>query len=64
LLQLDSAKAKMHLGWRPVWNLEKVLHHTANWYRKLLEVGDVSSADDLAAYVASAVDSGQVWATA
>ena len=64
LLQLDSAKAKMHLGWRPVWDLEKAIHHTANWYRQLLEVGEVSSADELAAYVADAVNSGLVWATA
>ena len=64
LLHLDSAKAKMHLGWHPVWDLEKTLRHTANWYRQLLEVGAVSSADQLAAYVADAVQSGQVWATA
>jgi CDP-glucose 4,6-dehydratase len=64
LLQLDSVKAKMHLGWRPVWNLQKTIHHTANWYRQLLEVGEVSSADELAAYVADAVDSGLGWATA
>ena len=64
LLQLDSAKAKMHLGWRPVWDLEKAIHHTANWYRQLLEVGEVSSAEELAAYVADAVNSRLVWATA
>jgi CDP-glucose 4,6-dehydratase len=64
LLQLDSAKAKTHLGWRPVWNFEKAIHHTANWYRQLLEVGEVSSADQLATYVADAVDSGLAWATA
>jgi CDP-glucose 4,6-dehydratase len=62
LLQLDTANAKMHLGWRPVWNLEKAIHHTANWYRQLLEVGEVSSADELAAYVADAVNSGLAWA--
>src|ERR1700740_2572025 len=32
LLQLDTAKAKMRLGWRPVENLEKAVHHTADWY--------------------------------
>ncbi|ORW91937.1 CDP-glucose 4,6-dehydratase [Mycobacterium sp. IEC1808] len=64
LLHLDSAKARMHLGWRPVWDLEKTVHHTASWYRQLLEAGAVSSADQLAAYLADAADSGQVWATA
>ncbi len=64
LLHLDSAKAKMRLGWRPVWDLEKTIRHTATWYRQLIEAGTVSSADQLAAYLADAVDSSQVWATA
>lgn len=55
LLQVDSAKARMHLGWRPVWNYEKALQHTATWYRKWLENGHVSTADDLATYTADAV---------
>jgi CDP-glucose 4,6-dehydratase len=63
LLHLDTAKAKMHLGWRPVWNLEQAIHHTANWYRQWQEVGEVSSADQLAAYVADAVNAGLGWAT-
>lgn len=64
LLQLDSAKAKMQLGWRPVWNLETAIHHTATWYRRLLEIGEMSSADELASYVADAISSGLGWATA
>lgn len=63
LLQLDSAKAKTCLGWRPVWNLENAILQTASWYRQLLEVGRVSSADELSAYVADAVSSGLGWAT-
>jgi len=64
LLQLDIAKAKMLLGWRPVWNLEKAIHHTASWYRLLLEAGAVSSGDELATYVADAADSNLGWAEA
>jgi CDP-glucose 4,6-dehydratase len=64
LLHLDTAKAKMHLGWRSVWNLEQAIHHTANWYRKWHEVGEVSSAGELAVYVADAVNAGLGWATA
>ncbi|WP_234783638.1 CDP-glucose 4,6-dehydratase [Mycolicibacterium celeriflavum] len=62
LLQLDSAKAKKHLGWRPVWDVETAIHHTANWYHRLLEAGEVSSADELAAYVDDAVNAGLDWA--
>ncbi len=64
LLQLDSAKARMHLGWRPVWNVETAIRHTATWYRRLLEAGEVSSAGELSAYVADAAGSDLDWATA
>jgi CDP-glucose 4,6-dehydratase len=64
LLQLDSAKAKTRLGWRPVWDIDQAIHHTASWYRRHMEVGDVPSADELAAYTADAADSGVSWATA
>ncbi|CQD22856.1 NAD-dependent epimerase/dehydratase [Mycobacterium europaeum] len=64
LLQLDTAKAKMHLGWRPVWNLHQAIYYTANWYRRFLEVGEVPSSDQLATYTTDAVDSGLSWATA
>lgn len=64
LLQLDTAKAKMHLGWRPVWNLEKAVHHTADWYRRWLELGEVPSADQLNTYIADAVTSDLAWAMA
>jgi CDP-glucose 4,6-dehydratase len=63
LLQLDSAKAKTHLRWRPVWDFEKTMRHTAHWYREFFEAGGVPSADQLAAYVADAVESDQIWAT-
>lgn len=64
LLQLDSAKAKARLRWRPVWNLEIAIHHTASWYRQMVEFGEVSSANELTAYVADAINSGLEWATA
>ena len=64
MLQLDTAKAKMHLGWRPVWNLEKAVHNTADWYRQWLELGEVPSADQLDAYISDAVASDLAWVTA
>lgn len=63
LLQLDTAKAKMNLGWRPVWPLESAIHHTANWYRSFLEGGEVASADQLATFVADAAKAGLDWVT-
>lgn len=62
LLQLDSAKAKMNLGWRPVWNSDDAFHRTAVWYRSWLDRGEVTSGADLAAYVADAGAAGLGWA--
>jgi len=62
LLQLDSAKAITRLGWHPVWSFERALNHTAGWYRRWLEGGQVASVDQLAAYHADAVADGPRWA--
>ncbi|MDR1063609.1 MAG: CDP-glucose 4,6-dehydratase [Azoarcus sp.] len=32
-LKLDASSARARLGWRPRWNLETALAHTAAWYR-------------------------------
>lgn len=62
LLQLDSAKARMNLAWRPVWNYATAVHRTAHWYKKWLEDGVVTSVDDLVTYTADAIAAGLVWA--
>lgn len=54
LLQLDSSKARQNLGWYPVWNFDQTLCVTADWYKKYLETGVVSSQDQIKQYLASA----------
>ena len=63
-LQLDSAKARLELGWRPVWDYDTALRHTADWYRVWLENGTVLSSADLATYSADASAAGLGWAKA
>lgn len=63
LLQIDSSKARSHLGWQPVWNYDEAIRHTALWYRQWLDSGAVTSHEELAAYYADAAASGVVWAT-
>ena len=63
-LQLDSAKARLELGWRPVWDYDTALRHTADWYRAWLENGTVLSSADLATYSADASAAGLGWAKA
>lgn len=64
LLQIDSAKARMLLGWRPVWGLDTALERTASWYRRWMDSGDAPSVAQLDQYVCDAARSGSVWATA
>ena len=54
LLQLDSAKARDRLGWRPRWEGEMV-QRTIDWYRAFYERGRMISAEQLDAYEAALV---------
>jgi len=35
-LKLDCSKARQELGWQPVWNLERALKATVDWYARFL----------------------------
>lgn len=61
-LALDCSKAAHELGWRPVWNADTTLVHTARWYRAYSADGSIRSREDLAAYVADARSAGLEWA--
>lgn len=41
-LKLDCTKAKSRLGWTPIWNINKALEKTVDWYRSLKEKKDMS----------------------
>ena len=34
LLKLDAAKARAHLAWRPLLNIDEAIHWTFGWYQK------------------------------
>lgn len=40
-LKLDSSKARLYLGWKPVWHIEKALDKTIEWYRAYFEGKDM-----------------------
>lgn len=61
LLYLDSAKAKSELGWKPVWNFDKTLAVTSQWYRNFYENGHLQTESQLADYIASARMAGVEW---
>jgi CDP-glucose 4,6-dehydratase len=41
LLKLDSSKARMRLGWEPLWDLDDAARSIAGFYRVLADGGDV-----------------------
>jgi len=50
LLELDCTKARSQLGWRPVWDIDKTLEMTCNWYRNFYECQEVISKQQLSEY--------------
>ena len=45
-LKLDSSKLKKTFNWKPVWNLEKAIEKTVEWYKCWISNGDVCSCID------------------
>jgi CDP-glucose 4,6-dehydratase len=41
LLTVDSAKARSEIGWQPVWNLQRALSATVEWYRAHMDNRDM-----------------------
>lgn len=46
LLRLDSTKAKVELGWRPVWHLERTIARTVDWYKAWAREEDMGAVCD------------------
>ncbi|MGB0904313.1 MAG: hypothetical protein ACPGVJ_05395, partial [Mangrovicoccus sp.] len=42
LLRLDVTKARTQLGWRPVWDFDKTIAQTADWYGAWANGADVA----------------------
>ncbi len=62
LLNLDCAKARVRLGWRPVWNLQQALEAAALWYRSHADSGRIESSAQLKRFMADAQAGGHAWA--
>jgi len=43
LLQLNCDKAHQLLGWSPVWDVDKTLDMTAEWYKMFMNEGDIET---------------------
>ena len=61
ILNLDSTKAFVKLGWKPVWNIEKAIEHTSKWYEEYLDNKNIISRIQLSQYVQEALSVGSKW---
>jgi CDP-glucose 4,6-dehydratase len=61
LLYLDSSKSNYQLGWVPVWDLDKTLLKTAEWYRAYLKSNSVITKLQLNEYIEAAIKAQVKW---
>ena len=56
-LRLDSTRARVRLGWRPLWDLDEGLHAIVEWYRAYERDADLREVTlaQIAAYQAAAL---------
>ncbi len=61
LLMLDCSKAHKLMKWKSVWDIEKTLEKTINWYKVYYENDGVMTENDIQQYVADAIKQKLVW---
>lgn len=61
LLKLDSNKARAKLNWESVWNLDETFRRTISWYKNYYETSQISSKEDLEAYIKAATVKKLAW---
>ncbi len=62
LLNLDSTKARRHLNWQPVWDLDDTLQATAEWFRSHYEQKQLITLQQWEKYQSDAQAKGLEWA--
>jgi CDP-glucose 4,6-dehydratase len=50
LLSLNINKAKVKLGWKPIWNNEEAIEKTINWYKLFYENKTIYTQEDINFY--------------
>ncbi|WP_299979406.1 CDP-glucose 4,6-dehydratase [Desulfobacula sp.] len=61
-LKLDCSKAHSKLNWKPVWNNEEMISHTALWYKQYYEKKSVLSTSQLEDFTSKAKEKNLEWA--
>ena len=61
LLKLDCSKAHYYLKWKPIWDINKTLQKTINWYKTFYEKKEILTNSDLQSYIEDAEKLGVEW---
>ncbi|MDA9900618.1 CDP-glucose 4,6-dehydratase [bacterium] len=61
LLMLDCSKANKLLKWAPVWDLNKTIFKTMNWYKSFYEDNYIQTKNDLLSYIEDAKSKSIIW---
>jgi CDP-glucose 4,6-dehydratase len=60
-LKLDTTKAKVELDWQPIWQLDKAIEKTMEWYRGFYENDKVLTGIQIETYIKDAKQAKAVW---
>jgi len=60
-LKVDTSRARKLLSWQPIWNVERTLEKTIDWYREYYENNKVLSLQDLNTYIEDAIVKKAIW---
>ncbi len=63
LLKLDCSKARSRLNWKPVWDINKTVSVTTQWYKEFYENDRIMSQSDLDEYIEDAKNKKLSWAS-
>ncbi len=61
-LMIDSTKARIVLGWKPIWDIKKTVQYTIEWYRMHLEENFVITDEQIKRYLNTAKENELIWA--
>lgn len=61
ILKLDCSKAKAYLGWISVWNVERAIEKTVEWYKAFIDKKELLSDSQLFDYMNDAKSKNAIW---
>jgi CDP-glucose 4,6-dehydratase len=61
ILMLSFEKARVKLGWSPIWNLSETIQYTAQWYKEFFHSGNSIAPQQIERYIEDASAKNSAW---